>query len=269
MATKTTDATTTGRLRRCIGSDPLRHRGPRGAGDDFPVQPSQKDGLGRMCRPHWREYTNALRKAAVARKAEAAEARPGARAQVAEPRARHPSRRRRHRARPAAPRPSPRRRPTPGSSPVRHTTGPGRESGAFVRPVASVACGGRATYSGSRIVPTARYRGAHARAGTAPRSHDGETLRSQLPAACHTLTQTCGLCPSWGLYEKVERSLGPAAVHPAVTGRSPPRKSPFIWWMLSQLGKVRDGFDVVRNRPTCRRLGHLCAGSSPSVAESR
>ena len=33
---------------------------------DFPVQPSQKDGLGRMCKPHWREYTNALRKAAAA-----------------------------------------------------------------------------------------------------------------------------------------------------------------------------------------------------------
>ena len=52
---------------------PFRHRGPRRDASDFPVQPSQKDGLGRMCKPHWREYTNALRKAAVARKAEAAE----------------------------------------------------------------------------------------------------------------------------------------------------------------------------------------------------
>ena len=33
--------------------------------DDFPVQPSQKDGLGRMCHTHWRQYTNALRKTAV------------------------------------------------------------------------------------------------------------------------------------------------------------------------------------------------------------
>ena len=51
--------------------DPLRYRGPRRRPGDFPVQPSQKDGLGRMCKPHWREYTNALRKTAVARRAEA------------------------------------------------------------------------------------------------------------------------------------------------------------------------------------------------------
>jgi len=36
---------------------------------DFPSQPSQKDGLGRMCKPHWNQYTTALRKAALARKA--------------------------------------------------------------------------------------------------------------------------------------------------------------------------------------------------------
>jgi len=55
--------------RRCIGSAKFgiaAHEAPVG---DFPAQPSQKDGLGRMCRPHWRAYTNALRKAAVARKA--------------------------------------------------------------------------------------------------------------------------------------------------------------------------------------------------------
>jgi hypothetical protein len=48
--------------------------------DDFPVQASAKDGLGRMCRPHWTEYTRALRKASVASKAaeagEVAEAEP-------------------------------------------------------------------------------------------------------------------------------------------------------------------------------------------------
>ena len=62
--------TTMTSTRRCIGSSRFgieAHDAPPG---DFPVQPSQKDGLGRMCKPHWREYTNALRKAAVARKAE-------------------------------------------------------------------------------------------------------------------------------------------------------------------------------------------------------
>lgn len=56
-------------LRRCIGSAKYgieAHDAPIG---DFPVQPSQRDGLGRMCKPHWNEYTSALRKAALARKA--------------------------------------------------------------------------------------------------------------------------------------------------------------------------------------------------------
>lgn len=56
-------------MRRCIGSAKFgiaAHDAPIG---DFPVQPSQKDGLGRMCKPHWTEYTRALRKAALARKA--------------------------------------------------------------------------------------------------------------------------------------------------------------------------------------------------------
>ena len=56
-------------LRKCIGSAKFgieAHEAPIG---DFPVQPSQKDGLGRMCKPHWNQYTTALRKAALARKA--------------------------------------------------------------------------------------------------------------------------------------------------------------------------------------------------------
>ncbi len=56
-------------MRRCIGSakyDIEAHEAPKG---DFPAQPSQKDGLGRMCKPHWNQYTSALRKAALARKA--------------------------------------------------------------------------------------------------------------------------------------------------------------------------------------------------------
>jgi len=57
-------------LRRCIGSARFgieAHEAPVG---DFPTQPSQKDGLGRMCKPHWNQYTAALRKAALARKAD-------------------------------------------------------------------------------------------------------------------------------------------------------------------------------------------------------
>ena len=55
--------------RRCIGSAKFgieAHDAPPG---DFPAQPSQKDGLGRMCKAHWNQYTTALRKAALARKA--------------------------------------------------------------------------------------------------------------------------------------------------------------------------------------------------------
>jgi hypothetical protein len=57
-------------LRKCIGSIRFgiqAHEAPVG---EFPVQPSQKDGLGRLCRPHWRAYTTALRKAATSAKAE-------------------------------------------------------------------------------------------------------------------------------------------------------------------------------------------------------
>lgn len=67
MTTKTS-------TRRCIGSSRFGIKAHDADAEDFPVQPSQKDGLGRMCAPHWRQYTNALRKAAVARKGEAAEA---------------------------------------------------------------------------------------------------------------------------------------------------------------------------------------------------
>ena len=50
-------------MRKCIGSAKFgieAHEAPVG---DFPAQPSQKDGLGRMCKPHWTQYTRALRKA--------------------------------------------------------------------------------------------------------------------------------------------------------------------------------------------------------------
>jgi len=56
-------------MRRCIGSAKFGIEAHEAPIDDFPVQPSQKDGLGRMCKTHWNQYTNALRKAALARKA--------------------------------------------------------------------------------------------------------------------------------------------------------------------------------------------------------
>jgi hypothetical protein len=63
----TTD-TITG-LRRCIGSTRFGIEAHEAEAGEFPAQPSQKDGLGRMCKPHWNQYTNGLRKAALARKA--------------------------------------------------------------------------------------------------------------------------------------------------------------------------------------------------------
>jgi hypothetical protein len=61
-------------LRRCIGSARFGiepHDAPAG---DFPKQPSQKDGLGRMCASHWNAYTAGLARDAKARKVAAAEA---------------------------------------------------------------------------------------------------------------------------------------------------------------------------------------------------
>jgi hypothetical protein len=64
-------------MRRCIGSTTFGIEAHEAPVDDFPVQASAKDGLGRMCRPHWTAYTRALRKASLARKAtEVAEAEP-------------------------------------------------------------------------------------------------------------------------------------------------------------------------------------------------
>ncbi len=56
-------------LRKCIGSTKFGIEAHEARVGDFPIQPSQKDGLGRMCKPHWNQYTTALRKAALARKA--------------------------------------------------------------------------------------------------------------------------------------------------------------------------------------------------------
>lgn len=64
-------------MRKCIGSAKYGIEAHEAPASEFPVQPSQKDGLGRMCKTHWNAYTNALRKASIARKAaEAAPAEP-------------------------------------------------------------------------------------------------------------------------------------------------------------------------------------------------
>ena len=70
-------------MRRCIGSAKFGIEAHEAPPDEFPAQPSQRDGLGRMCKTHWNQYTNALRKAALARKA--AEAMPAEPEPVAEP----------------------------------------------------------------------------------------------------------------------------------------------------------------------------------------
>jgi hypothetical protein len=59
----------TATLRRCIGSARFGIEPHDAPVDDFPKQPSQKDGLGRMCKPHWNEYTAGLARDAKARKA--------------------------------------------------------------------------------------------------------------------------------------------------------------------------------------------------------
>jgi len=61
------DETTT--LRRCIGSKRFGIEAHEAPVEDFPKQPSQKDGLGRMCKAHWNAYTASLARDAKARKA--------------------------------------------------------------------------------------------------------------------------------------------------------------------------------------------------------
>jgi hypothetical protein len=56
-------------LRKCIGSARFGIEPHEAIVEDFPRQPSQKDGLGRMCKTHWNQYTAALARDAKARKA--------------------------------------------------------------------------------------------------------------------------------------------------------------------------------------------------------
>ncbi len=55
-------------LRRCIGSARFRIEAHDAPPEDFPVQPSQRGGLGRMCKAHWNQYTAGLARDAKARK---------------------------------------------------------------------------------------------------------------------------------------------------------------------------------------------------------
>ena len=56
-------------MRRCIGSARFGIEAHEAPVTDFPAQPSQKDGLGRMCKAHWNQYTAGLARDAKARKA--------------------------------------------------------------------------------------------------------------------------------------------------------------------------------------------------------
>lgn len=64
--------------RRCVGSKTFGIESHDAPVADFPAQPSRKDGLGVMCKPHWSQYTGALRKAALGRKAAGVAAAPTA-----------------------------------------------------------------------------------------------------------------------------------------------------------------------------------------------
>ena len=57
-------------MRDCVGSERFGIEPHEAPTSDFPKQPSQKDGLGRMCRDHWKAYTAGLRDEAQARKTE-------------------------------------------------------------------------------------------------------------------------------------------------------------------------------------------------------
>ncbi|MEX1170801.1 MAG: hypothetical protein WEE50_11720 [Chloroflexota bacterium] len=54
--------------RKCIGSTRFGIEAHEAPIEDFPAQPSQKDGLGRMCKVHWNQYTAGLARDAKARK---------------------------------------------------------------------------------------------------------------------------------------------------------------------------------------------------------
>ena len=82
--------------RRCIGSTRFEIEAHDAPINEFPAQPSQKDGLGRMCITHWRAYTAGLARDAKARKAAPeVQSEPAPEAEPAEQPAAAPSKRRR------------------------------------------------------------------------------------------------------------------------------------------------------------------------------
>jgi hypothetical protein len=58
-------------MRRCIGSERFGIEAHDAPIEDFPKQPAQRDGLGRMCKAHWNQYTAGLARDAKARRAAA------------------------------------------------------------------------------------------------------------------------------------------------------------------------------------------------------
>ena len=56
-------------MRKCIGSARFGIEAHQAPVADFPRQPSQKDGLGRMCKTHWKEYVAGLARERAARPA--------------------------------------------------------------------------------------------------------------------------------------------------------------------------------------------------------
>lgn len=72
-------------LRRCIGSARYGIAPHEAPIEDFPRQPSQRDGLGRMCKVHWNAYTAGLARNAKARKAAAEQAQEPVRERASEP----------------------------------------------------------------------------------------------------------------------------------------------------------------------------------------
>ena len=61
MTTRKTTPTTA--LRRCTGSARFGIEPHEAPVNEFPKQPSRKDGLGTMCTEHWRAYVKGLREA--------------------------------------------------------------------------------------------------------------------------------------------------------------------------------------------------------------
>ena len=160
-------------MRTCIGSAKFgieAHEAPIG---DFPAQPSQKDGLGRMCNPHWNQYTKELRKAALARKGDGGGRRCGG-ADRAGPGGGRERRggRRQHARKARAAKPEPIRTRTPARAPGRPhrrlapratpdsaaaigaPSGPGREPGALSRWVSSMGVRALIAARGPTVAPT-------------------------------------------------------------------------------------------------------------------